>query len=76
VIAIARLTSADIAADSGVLRAMILVRSSFATRYFPPTSGSFSRFPDDKFKASMGFELSIPDFGESGSRFASVDIIG
>jgi hypothetical protein len=41
VIAIARLTLADIAADSGVLLAIILVRSSFAIRYFPPTSGSF-----------------------------------
>jgi hypothetical protein len=35
VIAIARLTFADMAADSGVLLGIILVRSSFAIRYFP-----------------------------------------
>jgi hypothetical protein len=34
VIAIARLTFADMAADSGVLLGIILVRSSFAIRYF------------------------------------------
>jgi len=33
--AIARLTLADMAADSGVLLGIILVRSSFAIRYFP-----------------------------------------
>jgi hypothetical protein len=36
VIAIARLTFADMAADSGVLLGIILVRSSFAIRYFSP----------------------------------------
>jgi hypothetical protein len=36
VIAIARLTLASISADSGVLLGIILVRSSFAIRYFPP----------------------------------------
>jgi hypothetical protein len=36
VIAIARLTFADMAADSGVLLGIILVRSSFAIRYLPP----------------------------------------
>jgi hypothetical protein len=34
VIAIARLTFADMAADSGVLLGIILVRSSFVIRYF------------------------------------------
>jgi hypothetical protein len=33
--AIARLTFASMAADSGVLLVMILVRSSFGIRYFP-----------------------------------------
>src|SRR5580692_10605903 len=35
VIAMARLTLANMAADSGVLLGIILVRSSFAIRYFP-----------------------------------------
>src|SRR5579872_405229 len=35
VIAIARLTLATMAADSGVLLGIILARSSFAIRYFP-----------------------------------------
>jgi hypothetical protein len=43
VIAIARLTFADMAADSGVLLAIILMRSSFVIRYFPP-SGVERRF--------------------------------
>jgi hypothetical protein len=38
VIAIARLTFANMAADSGVLPGIILVRSSFAIRYFPPSA--------------------------------------
>jgi hypothetical protein len=38
VIAIARLTFADMAADSGVLLGMILVRSSLAMRCLPPGS--------------------------------------
>jgi hypothetical protein len=35
VIAIARLTFADMAADSGVLLGITLVRSLFAIRYYP-----------------------------------------
>src|ERR1700678_350370 len=39
VIAIARLTLAATAADSGVRLGIIVVRSSFAIRYFPPSRG-------------------------------------
>src|SRR6202011_5388889 len=39
VIAIARLTFANMAADSGVLLGIILVRSSFAIRYFSSERG-------------------------------------
>src|SRR5260370_16448628 len=38
VIAIARLTFANMAADSGVLLGIISVRSSFAIRCFPPSA--------------------------------------
>src|SRR3981081_101034 len=38
VIAIARLTFANMAADSGVLLGIILAPSSFAIHYFPPSA--------------------------------------
>jgi hypothetical protein len=40
VIAMARLTFADMAADSGVLLAIVRVRSSFAIRRFPSSAGA------------------------------------
>jgi hypothetical protein len=52
VIAIARLMFADMAADSGVLPEIILMRSSFAIGYFPP--GAVERISAHDGRAEIG----------------------
>jgi hypothetical protein len=54
VIAMARWTLACIAADSGVRRAMILVRSSFAIRHFPLPAGIWETLRRTRLHAPQG----------------------